>query len=434
MNFPVWEVPLLGGGMLIAAIAVFHVFISHFAVGGGFFLVLTERKAYRDNNTAMLQYVKKHSKFFLLLTLVLGAVTGVAIWFVIGLVQPSGTSALIHSFVWGWAIEWVFFIVEVLSIIIYVAMWDKMDRATHLTIGWIYAASGFLTLAVINGIVSFMLTPGPWLETKSFWDGVFNPTYFPSLLTRFLVALMFAGVYAFLTSTRLKDKDTRAAITKYAATWVLPALLLLPFAFWWYYAQVPDSAKEIINGGIPYIQATAVSVIISTALLLLFVLVGPFWRPRSFNFYQAVIVLLVASAIMFSWERVREAARKPFIIDQYMYANGVRVDDFDAIQSAGLLASGKWFSQKTLDESNEVMMGKEIFRAQCASCHTIDGYQNIRQYLVDRTFDDLDVIVSDLSSFRGFMPPFAGTDGERTALVKYLMTVKPAGSTKGGQP
>ena len=75
--------------MLIAAIAVFHVFISHFAVGGGFFLVLTERKAYRDNNTAMLQYVKKHSKFFLLLTLVLGAVTGVAIWFVIGLIMSE---------------------------------------------------------------------------------------------------------------------------------------------------------------------------------------------------------------------------------------------------------------------------------------------------------------------------------------------------------
>ena len=91
MNYPVWEVPLLGGGMLIAAIAVLHVFISHFAVGGGLFLALTERKAYREGDTELLAYTRKHSTFFVLLTLVLGAVTGVGIWWTIGLVHPTGT-------------------------------------------------------------------------------------------------------------------------------------------------------------------------------------------------------------------------------------------------------------------------------------------------------------------------------------------------------
>jgi hypothetical protein len=43
MNYPVWEVPYWGGGMLIGIIAIAHVFIAHFAVGGGLFLPLTER-------------------------------------------------------------------------------------------------------------------------------------------------------------------------------------------------------------------------------------------------------------------------------------------------------------------------------------------------------------------------------------------------------
>lgn len=60
MNFPIWEVPYLGGGLFIGIVAVLYVFISHFAAGGGLFLVLTERKAYRENNPAMLEYVKKH--------------------------------------------------------------------------------------------------------------------------------------------------------------------------------------------------------------------------------------------------------------------------------------------------------------------------------------------------------------------------------------
>ena len=97
MNYPVWDIP--ASGLLIAAIAILHVFISHFAVGGGLFLVLAERKARRERYEALLGYVKQHSRFFILLTLVLGAITGVGIWFTIGLVHPQATSALINTFV-----------------------------------------------------------------------------------------------------------------------------------------------------------------------------------------------------------------------------------------------------------------------------------------------------------------------------------------------
>ena len=115
MNYPIWDVP--GAGLLIAFISVLHVFISHFAVGGGLFLVLAERKARREQDGALRDYVKRHSRFFLLVTLVLGAVTGVGIWFTIALVNPQGTSSLINTFVWGWAAEWTFFITEIAAAI-----------------------------------------------------------------------------------------------------------------------------------------------------------------------------------------------------------------------------------------------------------------------------------------------------------------------------
>ena len=37
MEFPVWQLSTLGGGFLIIVIAVLHVFVAHFAVGGGLF-------------------------------------------------------------------------------------------------------------------------------------------------------------------------------------------------------------------------------------------------------------------------------------------------------------------------------------------------------------------------------------------------------------
>jgi hypothetical protein len=46
MNYPVWDVAF-GAGLLMALVSILHVFVSHFAVGGGLFLALTERRAFR---------------------------------------------------------------------------------------------------------------------------------------------------------------------------------------------------------------------------------------------------------------------------------------------------------------------------------------------------------------------------------------------------
>ena len=93
MNYPVWYIPEVGGGLLIAIIAIVHVFISHFAVGGGLYLVFAERMGLREKNRAILDFTKSHAKFFLLMTLVAGGVTGITIWFIISLVHPAAKSA-----------------------------------------------------------------------------------------------------------------------------------------------------------------------------------------------------------------------------------------------------------------------------------------------------------------------------------------------------
>ena len=116
MNYPIWENLKFGGPSLIALISVAHVYISHLAVGGGLFLWLTDLKGFRDNSPQIHDYVKRHTWFFLLLTMVFGGLSGVGIWFIIGLVHPAATSTLIHSFVFGWAIEWVFFLFVVFTL------------------------------------------------------------------------------------------------------------------------------------------------------------------------------------------------------------------------------------------------------------------------------------------------------------------------------
>ncbi len=137
MNYPVWQLEFAGGGLLIALIAIIHVYIAQFAVGGGLFLVLTEMKGLRENNRAIIDYVRKHTRFFVLITMVLGALTGVGIWFTISVLNPAATSTLIHIFVFAWAVEWLFFLTEILSLFIYYKTFDRLSDQTHVLIGWI---------------------------------------------------------------------------------------------------------------------------------------------------------------------------------------------------------------------------------------------------------------------------------------------------------
>ena len=251
MNYPIWDIPLLGGGLLIAGVAIVHVFISHFAIGGGLFLVLTEMKGHREGDRRIIEYVRFHSRFFILLTLVMGALTGVGIWFTIALVQPDGTSTLIHTFVWIWALEWVFFAVEIAAAFVYYYGWDRLDRRTHLTVGWIYFGAAWISLFLVNSILSFMLTPGDWLETHNIQDAFFNASFLPSTFVRTCVTIALAGLYALMTAALQRDEDLRAKMIRYAARWLVPAFLLLPIGGTLVPRGHPQRCARAVAGGVP---------------------------------------------------------------------------------------------------------------------------------------------------------------------------------------
>jgi hypothetical protein len=423
MNYPVWEPYLLGGGLVIGIIAILHVFVSHFAVGGGLFLVLTERKAYRDNNPALLEYVKSHSKFFVLVVLVFGAVSGVGIWWSISLVNPEATATLIHVFVWGWAIEWVFFIVEIAAAFIYYYGWDRLDAKTHLRVGWIYFGAAWASLLVINGILTFMLTPGRWLETQTFASAYFNPGMLPSLVVRTSVCIALAGVYALITSSAVRDASLRYEVVRYAAKWLLAGALIIPFAGIWYISTLPSMARAISLGGAPAVTVFAGFSIFFSALVMAFTYFGPLRRPRQFNLVFAFLIAILALSTTAVTEWVREAVRKPYIIYGYMYSNGLRLADVERVRAQGVLGSARWVRHRDLNPQHLEPAGKEIYRVQCASCHTLDGYNSIRLAVRGWSWSMIDYQLDHLSTLKGFMPAFVGTEEERQALGAWLASL-----------
>ena len=420
MNYPVWYLPQLGGGLFIAIIAILHVVISHLAVGGGLFLVLTERKAVVTKNSALLEYVRKHTWFFLLLTMVFGGMSGVGIWFIIALVNPAATSSLIHTFVFGWAIEWVFFIGEIVALLIYHYRFGKMDSKSHMALGWLYFIFAWLSLFIINGILGFMLTPGKWMETGGFWQGFFNPSYLPSLIFRTCISLIFAGVFGLVTGAWLKDREMRQTVFRLCAKWMYIPLGILVLTGIYYSRVISTESFENLfhfnRESSPFITL----IIISSVLLFglgLFTLVK---TSQSVQKIGALMLVVICFGWMAGFEYMREIARKPFVLYGHMYSTGIRPDQMETLNREGFLAHAKWTKIKEVTEENMLEAGAEIFRLQCMACHTFDSYNGVLNKSDQLTERGLEAMLTGMGKVNSYMPPFAGTDPEKKAVAAYI--------------
>ncbi|WP_285907311.1 cytochrome ubiquinol oxidase subunit I [Pseudodesulfovibrio pelocollis] len=424
MEYPIWQLTTLGGGFWIALIATLHVYVAHFAIGGGLFLVLTEQAAYRTGNPHLLEYAKKHSRFFLLLTMAFGAVSGVAIWFTIALLAPQATITLIHNFVFAWAAEWVCFTGEIVALIIYYYTWDTMNRRDHLMVGYIYFIFGWFSLFLINGIVGFMLTPGDWLQTRDFWDGIFNPTFWSSLVFRTFFSAACAGLFGFVTATRIMDEETRVSVLRTCSAWTIAGVAAVVVTGFWYVASLPTAQYEMmllkshrVAGFMNWFWLTA-------GLTLLGGLTMALRMPRRMTFPLAMVVLMAGLGLFGSFEFIREAARKPYLIWDYAYSNSIIKSHAAVINQDGALARARWTPPDLRDgitADNRMAAGAFLYQLQCASCHSIGGPMNdIRKRTAMYDTDGMDSFISGMGKLNPYMPPFLGTPGERAALAAYI--------------
>lgn len=380
MNYPIWEVAF-GGGVLMAVVAISHVIVSHFAIGGGLIIAVTETLAVKRGDREFRELARRGSLMLILVSTVFGAISGVGIWVVAGLISPFAISALIHNYVWGWAIEWTFFVVEIVAALVYYTTWGKVSKGAHLAVGWIYFVAAYLSLVVINGIITFMLTPGRWLETRTFWDGFFNPTYWPGLVLRTGICAIMATAFLVFVA-RKTGPQARARVVRYLGSWLVAGALVAYAGYRWWEASLPEPVLGLFRGDSPLLAGLAstrslalwaLAVALGLAALLLVAI------PRAGRAAVAVLVAVAAFTFFGGYERLREGVRKPFLIHSHLFSNGLGVDDIERVNEQGMAAYSGWAAARAGDDP--AVYGREIFKVQCSSCHTLDGYQAIRPRL-----------------------------------------------------
>ena len=297
-------------------------------------------------------------------------------------------------------------------------------------------------MAIITAVLGFMMDPGSWMSEESFIAGVFNPIYLPQLAFRTPVAMIAAGCLALFLAyffTR-SDRDLRWRAVRWLSLW---GLIWLPFAAaggLWYWRVIPAFMRNNVPIAIGTQRFTVwydqLLTLLAAMVVVVFVvaLVGAL-LPRRMPRAALLIPFAAAIFLLGSFERVREFIRKPYIIGEYMYANGIRVDDYPLLKEEGVLRHATYSPVREVTDENRLEAGAEVFRLTCTRCHTATGINAVPDRLRamygggawDR--DTVKYYLLGMHTARPFMPPFPGTEVEAGALADYLIDLR-----RSGQP
>ena len=433
--YPVWEVPYLTSGLIIAIIATFHILPSHLSTGALWITAYVETVSIRRNWPELMEFVKKFALLLLVFAYVFGSLSGVGIWFATTVANPRGISALIHNYVWGWATEWVFFIIEVSAIFIYYYTLDKISPRLHVKIGWIFAIASWITMVIITGILAFMLSPGRWPESGNFFQGFFNETYPGQLLTRTAFMFAISGLYALAVASTMKNESAKEWVKKVASRFGIAGVVLgVIFAFV-YLKSLPQDAKELLGEPAVVSGALKLWTVIPVVITAAYFVVSMF-TSKHLKLPVAVAMIIVFFVSIWNAERIRESIRKPFVVPHYMYSNqvigyslpakGVEAEHPVLVKS-GLLKLHPFVPEQLKNPDDEKLFeaGRLVALYMCSSCHSLsDGgirpLPRLVRNLEIESVDEMMSFIEDIGDF-SYMPPFSGNEIDKKALAVYLI-------------
>jgi cytochrome bd ubiquinol oxidase subunit I len=416
--YPVNDFGPLMKGLVIGGVGIVHVFIAQFAIGGGMLMLYLERLGQRGMQDAR-TFVDGLFRVLVLVSFVVGALTGVAMWFTTIQVGARTIGLMLDEFHWLWATEWVWFAVEITAGYAFYRYGAQLGDRARLRLLALYSLASWMSLFWINGILSWQLTPGRWLDGGGVWAGFFNASFWPSLLFRTAVSTTLAALAACIViNTMDLPRERKAALIRRASRFAAP-IAVMPLLALWFVAVLPADSRSWLLGG-SMAMTMFVGVAAGASLLIGgYVVVGLLLQRLYINGATATLLLGLAFGATAAGEFVREGARKPYTVRGVLYSTSIRPDEVAALRAAGATA-GDPYPLKTSYPAPQLERGARVYRALCDACHTLGGANSLLELTRTWTDDQLRLNIAKLQRTKGFMPPFAGNAEDVEALVQLL--------------
>jgi mono/diheme cytochrome c family protein len=220
------------------------------------------------------------------------------------------------------------------------------------------------------------------------------------------------------------SEEFRKKAASYYTMVLIPPLIGMVLTGWWWFRTIPAGFKThakpslliwVFARDIRWFWVFHIGAGIVVGLLIVAALIRNLAASRVLIIPATLIVLFA----VVEFERVREFIRGPYIVPGYMYASQVMLTEHELFQAEGMLPYSYWFNQMAPEPSVE-QEGAFLFAQNCGTCHTIGGRNDIRDRFEGRTERGIYVIVGRTEQMVPWMPPFSGTDEERSKMSHFI--------------
>ncbi|HEX5102239.1 MAG TPA: cytochrome ubiquinol oxidase subunit I [Pirellulaceae bacterium] len=409
-------------GLAIGGLGIFHVFLAQFAIGGGLLMCYFQWLAQTKGDKLARQFTDGFFKFLVLVSFVVGAITGVGMWFTSIQVSARTIGLMVHHFHWIWAIEWTFFCLEIASGYLFYRYGTRLPDRVRMTLLVAYAVAAWFSLFWINGILSWQLTPGAWEQSHSIWAGFFNPSFWPSLVFRTVVAMTIAALVACVVANFLPnlERSQREELVHKAARFLIP-MVLMPFLAVWYFLAIPADSRSWVLGGSAAMSLFFALGAGASLLVGAYALFGLVRQQLFVNGATALLLVSLAFAATAGGEFVREGVRKPFSIRHLLYSNSIKEDEAARLRQRGCTTDDPYPLRNPEQYPDpQLAKGAQVYRNLCSVCHTVHGTNALTDLTSTWSPDQMRINIAKLQRTKPFMPPFAGNAEEVEALVQFL--------------
>jgi cytochrome bd-type quinol oxidase subunit 1 len=428
VDFPYYPINDFGPmmkGLIIGAMGIVHVFLAQFAIGGGALMCYLQWLSQKQRLSDARRLLDSYFKFLVLISFVVGALSGVGMWFTSIQISPRTIGVMVDEFHWIWATEWTFFCLEIVAGYAFYRCGARLPDRSRLCLLVLYTLAAWFSLFWINGILSWQLTPGGWLDgdpATRVWRGFFNPTVWPSLIYRTICCLTIAALAACVVINTLPDLDRlrrRALIAR--AAHLLAPMTLMPAIGVWFLQVLPADSRSWVLGGSTAMTLFMTLAIATSLLIGLYALVALLRQKLYINGATATLLLALAFGATAGGEFVREGVRKPYTIRETLYSNSIARTELARLRETGCITADPYPLLNASDyPDGPVQQGAQVFRLLCSVCHTVSGANGLTHLTGSWTIEQKRLNIAKLQYTRPFMPPFAGNARECEALVQFL--------------
>ena len=344
MEYPIWHLGALGGGFWIALIGTFHVFLAHFAVGGGLYLVLSEIYARRPAARCSWPTSRSTRASSCSSPWSRAASPAWASGSPSGSCRPRPPARSSRSSCTASPRSGCFFLGEIVALLVYYYGFDRMDPGDHLRMGWLYFLFALLSPGHHQRHRRLHAHPGPVARHAQFLARLLQPHLLAAAgAAHGHLACPWPGCSA-SSRPRASRRMAKSPASAWCA-WPQPGpscrfcsasaraggtsrFCPRPRSRWSCCARRASPASSSISSSSPGGRPGRP---------------GPGRQdaPAASASPWRCVVLLTGWGLIGSFEFVREAARKPYLIYDHTYSNGIRVGTEEAASAAGLSGHGQ---------------------------------------------------------------------------------------------